>query len=54
MKDLIKDSIIMQLQELQSDFEDLDDYDLISCREVILERINICLELMGETDEYNL
>ena len=43
-----------QLSELQADFEDLTDEELISCKESIKERINICLKLIIETDEDNI
>lgn len=42
------------LSELQADFEDLPDRDLIECRDVILNRINTCLAAILETDEDNL
>lgn len=42
------------LSELQADFEDLNDDELIFCREVMLKRINMCLELILETEEDNL
>lgn len=43
-----------QLSELQADFEDLDDETLVDCREVMLERINKCLNAILETDKDNL
>ena len=42
------------LSELQADFEDLNNDELIFCREVMLKRINVCLELVLETEEDNL
>ena len=42
-----------QLQELQADLEDLSDEDIIDCREVMLQRVNVCLEEIGEFDEDN-
>lgn len=42
------------LSQLQSDFEDLSSSQLIFCRDVMLKRINTCLELILETDEDNL
>ena len=50
----IKKYIIMQLQELQADFEDLSGEELIECREAMLERVNSCLIAIGEIDEYNI
>jgi len=43
-----------QLSELQADLEDLNDEDLVKCRECMLERINLCMELILETDEDNI
>ena len=43
-----------QLTELQADFEDLDNEELVHCRETMLERVNKCMELILETDEDNL
>lgn len=42
-----------QLSELQADFKDLSDENLIDCREIMLNRINTCMELILETDEDN-
>lgn len=50
----IKKYIIMQLQELQADFEDLSNKELIECRECMLERVNSSLIAIGGTDEYNI
>ncbi len=49
-----RDVVLWQLQELQADFEDFSDEDLIDCRDVMLERINVCLIELGESDEDNL
>ena len=43
-----------QLAEMQADFEDFTDEELIDSRNVILKRINNCLDLILETDEDNL
>lgn len=49
-----REVLLRQLQELQADFEDFSDEDLIDCRDVMLERVNICLIELGESDEDNL
>lgn len=43
-----------QLSELQANFEDMYDDELIEHRSVMLNRINICLDAILETDEDNL
>ena len=43
-----------QLSELQADFEDFSDKELLNYRDVMLARVNRCLELILETDEDNL
>ena len=43
-----------QLSELQADFEDLADDELIDCRATILERINKCMVLVLEIEDDNL
>lgn len=48
-----REFILRHLQELQADFEDLCDQDLLDCRECMLERINECLLAIGECDEDN-
>lgn len=42
------------LTELQADLEDFSDRDLLKYRDVMLERVNKCMELILETDEDNL
>ena len=43
-----------QLTELQADLEDLNDFELTNCRDIMLERVNRCMELILETDEDNI
>ncbi|PAD70544.1 hypothetical protein CHH83_01715 [Bacillus sp. 7586-K] len=49
----LRSGLLVQLQELQADFEDLSDEDLIECRGVMLQRVNDCLEGLEESDEDN-
>ena len=42
------------LSELQADFEDFNDEDLIEYRECMLKRVNECLKAILETDEDNV
>lgn len=49
----LRSDLLTHLQELQTDFEDLSDEDLLECREVMLERVNECLEILEELDEDN-
>ncbi len=42
------------LTELQADLEDFSDKDLLKYRDVMLARVNRCMELILETDEDNL
>lgn len=46
--------LLSQLQELQADFEDFNNDDLIRCRDIMLKRVNSCLEELGECDEDNI
>lgn len=46
--------LLHNLQELQADYEDLSDEELIECKDCMLERINNCLKALGETDEDNI
>lgn len=46
--------LLENLQELQADFEDLSDQDLLDCRKVMLERVNVCLDAIEESEEDNL
>lgn len=43
-----------QLSELQADFEDLSDEELLTCRDAMLKRVNLCLRAILETEEDNL
>ena len=45
--------LLSELQELQASLEDLTDDDLLSCRKSLLERVNECLSIAGETDNDN-
>lgn len=49
-----RELLLRELQELQANFEELTNGELVECREVILERINKCLIELGETDEDNI
>lgn len=49
-----RDRLLEELQQLQADFEDLSDREIIECRECILERINVCLKAVLEEDEDNM
>ena len=49
-----REFLLRQLQELQADFEDLTNEEIIECRKSILKRINICLAELGECDEDNI
>lgn len=49
-----REFLLRHLQELQADFEDLSDCELCDLREVMLERVNKCLQELGECDEDNL
>jgi len=46
-------NLLNNLLELQADFEDLSDEDLIECRKVMLERVNECLEEIDDLYEDN-
>jgi hypothetical protein len=50
----LREGLLHQLQELQADFEDLTDEDLLECRKVMLQRVNDCLEGLEESDEDNM
>lgn len=49
-----REYLLRQLQEIQADFEDLSDDDLLDCRDVMLERVSNCLIDLGECDEDNM
>ena len=46
--------MLRELQELQADFEDFSDEELLDNREIMLDRINKCLIELGECDEDNI
>ena len=48
-----REFILRNLQELQANFEDLCDDELIEVREFMLRRINNCLIAIGESEEDN-
>jgi hypothetical protein len=54
MNDIVREIILRQLQELQADFEDFTNEELLEHRKVMAERINICLSTLGECDEDNI
>ena len=45
--------ILKHLQELQADYEDFSDEELVECRGAMLLRVNECLAELGESDEDN-
>ena len=49
-----REIVLRNLQELQADFMDLDDEDLIACRVCMLERVDTCLIALDEQDEDNV
>lgn len=46
-----RDRLLDELNELQADFEDLSNEDLIELRDVMLDRINICLKAILEDEK---
>lgn len=48
-----RDIILRHLQELQADYEDFSDEELVECRGAMLMRVNECLAELGESDEDN-
>ena len=48
-----REIILRHLQELQADYEDFSDEELVECRGVMLMRVNECLAELGESDEDN-
>ena len=46
--------ILRHLQELQADFQELTEQELEECRECMLKRVNVCLQLLKECDEDNI
>ena len=49
-----RETLLRQLQELQADFEDLSNEELVECRECMYQRVNKCLIELGECDEDNI
>lgn len=49
-----RDFLLNHLQELQANFEDLSDNEIIENRDCMLNRINECLKAIFETDNDNL
>lgn len=43
-----------QLAELQVDLLDMTNEELVDCRDVLLERVNWCMQTILETDEDNI
>lgn len=48
-----RDYILRHLQELQADLEDFSDEELVEHRDCMLERVNSCLNAIGEDEEDN-
>lgn len=51
--DWTRETILRHLQELQADYEDFSDEELVECRGAMLMRVNECLAELGESDEDN-
>ncbi len=49
-----RENLHFHLTELQADFEDMSNEELIECRNTMLERINACMIAILETDEDNI
>ena len=45
--------LLRHLQELQADFEELTTEELEECRLCMLNRVNECFEILGESEEDN-
>jgi hypothetical protein len=50
---LVRNELLSHLQELQANFQDLSDKELLECRQVMLNRINECLARLEESYEDN-
>ena len=48
-----REIILRHLQELQADYEDFSDEELVECRGAMLMRVSECLAELGESDEDN-
>jgi len=46
--DTTKQNLFEEIYEIYADFKDLNDEELIECRECILSRLNRCLDLLNE------
>lgn len=46
--------LLRQLQEIQADFEDFTNEEIIEHKDVILSRVNSCLENLEECEEDNI
>jgi hypothetical protein len=49
----VRNDLLSHLQELQANFQDLSDEELLECRQVMLNRINECLARLEESYEDN-
>jgi hypothetical protein len=49
----IRNDLLSHLQELQANFQDLSDEELLECRQTMLNRINECLARLEESYEDN-
>lgn len=54
ISNMSREYLLRQLQELQADFEDLSDSDLVKYRECMLNRVNNCLDELDECDADNI
>lgn len=50
---LVRNDLLSHLQELQANFQDLSDDELLECRQIMLNRINECLARLEESYEDN-
>jgi hypothetical protein len=50
---LVRNDLLSHLQELQANFQDLSDEELLECRQTMLNRINECLARLEESYEDN-
>lgn len=48
-----RDYILRHLQELQANLEDFSDEELVEHRDCMLERVDLCLIAIGESEEDN-
>lgn len=52
MSEFIISQLEDELDELQANFEDMNDQDLLECRKIMLSRINKCIDLLEELGGY--